>query len=94
MCTQILHDHSLRLWLDATVLIDAIQQILGTDVGGHNEDGVLEVYCLTGGIRDTAVIQNLKQNIEYIRMCFLYLIEEDNGVRFPADCLSQLTASS
>ena len=92
MGTQILHNHSLSLRLDAAVLVDAVQQILGSDIGGHNQDGVLEVHRLTGGIRDTAVIQNLKQNIEYIRMCFLYLIEEDNRIRFPADCLSQLTA--
>ena len=44
------------------------------------------------GICDTAVIQHLKQNIEYIRMCLLYLIEQDNGVRFSAHCLCQLTA--
>ena len=91
MGTQILHDHSLSLRLDIAVFIDAIQQILGTDVGGHDQNGVLEVHGLAGGIGDTTIVQYLKQDIEYIRMCLFHLIEENNRVRFSADCLGQLT---
>ena len=92
VCAQVVHNLGLCLRLDITVLVDAVKQVLGTDVGCQDDDRVLEVHGLAHGIRDTSVIENLKQDIEYIRVRFLDLIEEDNAVRFSADCLSQLTA--
>ena len=68
-----------------------IQQILGTDVGGHNQDRILEIDSFAGRIRDTSIIQNLQQDVKYIRVRFLNLIEEDNGIRFAPYCLGQLT---
>ena len=87
-----MHNGAFRLRLDLSLFIDAIQQILGTDVGGHNQDRILEIDSFAGRIRDTSIIQNLQQDVKYIRVRFLNLIEEDNGIRFAPYCLGQLTA--
>eukprot|EP00959_Pyramimonas_sp_CCMP1952_P038412 803695-Pyramimonas_sp.AAC.1 len=35
----------------------------GADVGGHHDEGVLEVHGATLGVRKTAVLENLQQHI-------------------------------
>ena len=92
MGTQIVHDLSLCLRLNITVLIDTVKQILGTDIGGQDNDRILEIHGLAHGICNTPVIEDLKQNIEYIWMCLLDLIKQNDTIRFSADCLCQLTA--
>ena len=34
--TQVIHDHSFCIGLDVAIFIDSFEQILGTDIGGHN----------------------------------------------------------
>ena len=46
--------------------------------------------ALTGG-QDT-IFKDLQQDVEYIRVCLLDLIEQDNRVRMTANLLGQLTA--
>ena len=62
------------------------------DVGGHDDDGVLEADHLALRIRQTAVIENLQQHVEDIRVCLFDLIKQYNGIRLAAHCLGQLTA--
>ena len=45
--------------------------ILGPHVGGHDDDGVLEVHPAALGVGDNAVLQNLQQDVENIRMQIL-----------------------
>ena len=89
---QILVYSLLRALADSAVRLDAVQQILGADVGCHNQDGVLKIHRPALRIRDTAVIQNLQQYVKHIRMRFFNLIKEHDAVRFSADCLCQLSA--
>ena len=43
-------------------------------------------------VRYSPVIENLKQYVEYIRVCLLYFIEQYHAVRSPAYCLRKLAA--
>ena len=92
MCTQILHDQVSRLFGDAAVVLNAVQQILGADIGGHDQDRIFKVYGTALGVGDTAVIEYLQQNVEDVRMRFLDLIEQNNRIWFSAHCLGQLAA--
>ena len=74
------------------VLVNTFKDILGAKVGGQYDYGVLEIYRSALRVGDTAVIKYLEQNVEYIGVSLLDLIEEDYGVRLAANSLSQLTA--
>ena len=74
MSTQVVHDQFLCIRFDVSVLIDSVEKIWGTDVGCHDQDSILEVYGSALRVGDTTVIQDLQKYIEYIRMCFLDLI--------------------
>ena len=56
------------------------------DVGGHDDDGVLKADHLALRIRQTAVIENLQQHVEDIRVCLFDLIKQHNGIRLAAHC--------
>lgn len=75
---------------------EACRRVIGlrTGVRGHNDDRVLEADNAALRVGQTAVIQNLQQRIEYIRMRLLDLVEQNDRVRTAADLLGQLTASS
>ena len=42
-------------------------------------------------IRQSAIIQNLQQHIKYVGVGFLYLIQQDDRVRFAPNRLGQIT---
>ncbi len=90
--TQILHDQFLTGIADLPVLFNPLQKIPGAEVGGHDDDRILKVHSSALGIGDTSVIQNLEQDVEYIRMCFFHLIKEDDRIRFAPYGLGQLSA--
>ncbi|SIB74198.1 Protein of uncharacterised function (DUF3170) [Mycobacteroides abscessus subsp. abscessus] len=48
------------------------------DIGCHDQDCVAEVDCPAFRICQASILKNLKEDIEYIRMCFLNLIQKDN----------------
>ena len=72
---------------------EACRRVIGlrTGVRGHNDDRVLEADNAALRVGQTAVIQNLQQRIEYIRMRLLDLVEQNDRVRTAADLLGQLT---
>jgi len=61
------------------VLVNTFKDILGAKVGGQYDYGVLEIYRSALRVGDTAVIKYLEQNVEYIGVSLLDLIEEDYG---------------
>src|SRR5699024_55220 len=67
-------------------------QFTRANVGCHDEYRVAEINDPAFRIRETPIFQYLKQNIEYLRMCFLYFIKQNNRVRFCPDLLCQLSA--
>ena len=64
----------------------------GAHIGGHNDDGVFKVHRFALGVGDTAVLQNLQQDVEHIRMSLLDLIEQHHGVGLGTHSLCQLAA--
>src|SRR3989338_6730912 len=66
--------------------------VFGTDVGGHDDDGVLEIDDAAFGIGESAVVEHLQEHIEYLRMRLLDLVEEHYGIRAMAHELGQATA--
>ena len=62
------------------------------DVRSHNQDGVLEIYMATLRIGENTVLQNLQQEVEYIRMSLFYFVKQDDGVWLRANLIGQLTA--
>jgi hypothetical protein len=67
-------------------------QVLRSQVGGHNDDGVLEIHGPALAIGQQTVVKDLTKNVEHSRTCLLHLIEEDDTVWAPPDLLRQLTA--
>ena len=65
---------------------------LSACIGSHNDTGLLKIYFSSLRICNMSVIQNLKQNIKYIRMCFFNLIEQNHAVGISAYLFRQLTA--
>ena len=81
-----------RIISDISLAVDAVQQKCGPQVTGQNDDGVLKVDGAALRVGNPPVVQHLKQNIKNVGMSFFDLIEQDDGVRFPTDRLSQLSA--
>ena len=50
---------------------------MASDIGGHDHDDVLEIDRAALTISQTAIIQHLQQNIKYIVVRFLDLVEKD-----------------
>src|SRR5689334_4650051 len=72
------------------VLRAHLQDVLRADVGGHDQDRVPEVHRASLGVGQPALVQDLEQHVEHIRMRLLDLIEQHHRVRPPPDRLGQL----
>ncbi len=62
------------------------------DVGGHDNDRVLEINRSPRSIGEPAVLENLQQDVEDIRVRLLYFIEEHYPIGTAANGFSKLTA--
>ena len=67
-------------------------QELRADVGGHDDDRVPEVDGAPQRIGQPAVLEDLQEELQDIRMGLLHLVKEDDGVGTAADGLGQLAA--
>ncbi len=63
---------------------------LAARVGGHDDDRVLKVHVAALGVGNVAVVQDLQQDVEHIRMGLLDLVEEDDAVGLAAHLLGEL----
>ena len=59
MGAKLIHHRVFHLRPDVSVFINSLQQILGSDVGGQDNDGILKVHGPALGIRDTSIVQYL-----------------------------------
>ena len=81
------------LLLIATVeLLHLALDIAAAHVGGHDDNRILEVDRTSFIVCQTSVIQHLQQDVEYVRMCFLDFVEQDDRIRFPPYGFCQLSA--
>lgn len=67
----------------------SIENALGANVAGHDDDGVGEVRRTAAPIGKAAVIKDLQQQIEDVGMGLLHLVEQQHGVGTPSHCLRQ-----
>ena len=58
---------------------------MAADVGGHDHDGVLEIHRAALPIRETAVVQNLQQNVEHVGVRFFDFVEKDYTIWTTSD---------
>src|SRR6185369_226718 len=80
MQPQLLNDGFTHLLLITFGRLDLAR----AEVRSHDQNRVLEIDCSTFRVRQSAVVENLKQDVENIRMRLLDLIEEDNRIRTAA----------
>ena len=66
--------------------------IRSTDIGGHDDNRIFEINRSALRIGQSAVVQNLQQDIEHIGMRFFDFIKQNYRVRSAAHSLGQLTA--
>ena len=62
------------------------------DVGGHDENRVFEVDGVAETVGQLAVLKNLQQDVEDIRMRLLDFVKQHDRVRRTLDALGELTA--
>ena len=59
MSFQVIHCHFLTLFVNRSVFFDALQQIICSDIGGHDQDRILEIDRASLRICDSSVIKYL-----------------------------------
>src|SRR5712691_7412713 len=85
--------HHLRLGLLPRDLFRArLDQVLRPDVRRHDQHGVAEIHRPSLRIGETAVVENLQQDVEDVRVRFLEFVEQDHRIGPAPDRLRQLAA--
>ena len=74
------------------VLSTHLLDMLATNIGSHDDNSIFKVHSTTLSVGQTAVIQNLQQDVEHVRMGFFHFIQKNHAVRFAADLFGQVTA--
>ncbi len=62
------------------------------EIRGHYQNSVLEIDHASLRVRQTAIVEDLQQNIEYVRMSFFDLVKKHDRVRPPPHGFGQLAA--
>ena len=88
---QCLHGLLLHLVAVAAAKAHAADISFGTGVGGHDNDGVLEVHHPALGVRNASVVQHLKQNVQHIRVRLFDFVKQHHAVGTAANLLRQLS---
>src|SRR5271166_1238601 len=70
----------------------ALLQVARTDVGGHDDDGVLEVHRVAQAVGELAVLKHLQQDVEQVGVGLLDFVEQHHRVGRALDSLGQLAA--
>ena len=81
--------HGLLLGVGVHVLV---HEELRAEVGGHDQDRVLEVHGPALAIGQAAIVEHLQQHVEDLRIGLLDLVEQHHGIRAAAHGLGQLAA--
>src|SRR6202167_2990020 len=62
------------------------------DVGGHDDYGVAKIHGAAFAIGQAAVVKNLKQNVENIRMRLFDFVQQNHRIRTAANLFRELSA--
>ena len=82
----------LSIKADAAVGVNALQQRLRAQVGGQDQDGVLEIHRSALRVGDAAVVEHLQKHVEHVGMGLFHLVKEDHAVGLAAHGLGELAA--
>src|SRR5829696_167785 len=94
---QLARNPTLHLLVGESGVIRAEAQRLGLvdglrpDVGGHDEDHVLEVHRTALRVGELPVLQDLQHDVEDVRVGLLDLVEENDAVGTTPDLLRELS---
>ena len=72
--------------------VDALADVAGTEVGGHHDDGVLEVHHTALCVREATLIEDLQQRVEDVRVGLLDFVEQHHRERLATYLLGELAA--
>lgn len=62
-------------------------------IGSHDDDGIAEIDAPAHAVGQTAFVEDLQQQIEYVGVGLLDLVEQDDRIRLPSDLFAQLASS-
>jgi len=68
-----------------------LAKFFSTKIRSHDDDGTLERDNTTFIIFNLSFIEDLEKNIEYITICFFYLIQKDDAIWFSSHLFGQHT---
>src|SRR5690625_4283709 len=71
--------------------VDPLGDVPGSEVGGHDDDRVLEVDHPALRVAEPPVLEHLQQRVEDVRVRLLDLVEQHDRERVPAHLLGELT---
>src|SRR5882724_4257350 len=69
-----------------------IHDQLAPDVGGHDDDRIAKVHHPPLAVGEPAVVENLEQHVEHVRVGLLDLVEQHDAVGTPPHRLGQLAS--
>ena len=78
--------------LFAVHLTLVLHDFAAAQVAGHDNQRILKVHAAALAIGQAAIVQNLQQHIEHIRMGLFDFVQQDDAVGVTAYSLGQLTA--
>ena len=84
---DLLADQVVAIALEAEALL--LHQVPRADVGGHDEDGVLEVDGVAEAVGQLAIFKDLQQEVEDIGVRLLDFVEQDDRVGRALDAFGQ-----
>ena len=62
------------------------------EVGCHHHHGIAEIHGAALAIGQPAILQHLQQDVEHVRVSFLHLVQQQQGIGPAAHRLGQVTA--
>ena len=80
------------LGVDFPVRADAVQQVLAAQVGGEDDDGILEVHRPALAVGNASVVQHLQKHVEHVWVGLFHLVEQDDTIGAAAHRLGELAA--
>ena len=90
--SQFCHHPLASVGLDFAVGSDAVEQVVRSDVGRHDDHRVAEVDLMALRIGEPPVVENLQQGVEHICVGFLDLVEQHHRVGLAPHRFGELAA--
>src|SRR5437660_12038329 len=74
-----------------TTLFRSLLQVTRANVGGHDNDGILEIHGVAQAVGEMTVLKYLQQDVEHIRMRLLNFVQQYDRVGGTLNSLGELT---